>query len=179
MVHADDILAFWFDEAGPKHWFKQSDSFDAHCRDRYLPTIEAAARGECWPWRTTPRGRCAEIIVLDQLSRNVFRHSARAFAQDPMALTLAQEAVASGDDQRMSDDERYFSYMPYMHSESDVIHREAQRLFETLGNAEALRYEIAHRDVIRRFGRYPGRNAALGRDSSAEELAYLEKHGSF
>ena len=96
-----------------------------------------------------------------------------------MALALAQEAVASGDHLRMNADERYFAYMPYMHSESLAIHSEAQRLFEALGNAEALRYEVAHRKLLERFGRYPGRNAALGRESTEEELAHLEEHGSF
>lgn len=179
MVSADDIRAFWFDEAGPTRWFKRSRTFDELCRDRFLCTFEAAMRGECWAWRQTPAGRCAEIILLDQFSRNLFRDSPRAFAQDSMALALAQEAVASGDHLRMNADERYFTYMPYMHSESLAIHSEAQRLFEALGNAEALRYEVAHRELLERFGRYPGRNAALGRDSTEEELAHLQEHGSF
>ena len=123
-----------------------------------------------------PAGRCAEIIVLDQFSRNLFRGSARAFAQDGMALALAQEAVAAGADQRMTDDQRYFTYMPYMHAESLVVHEEALRLFTALGHAEALRFEKAHRDVIERFGRYPARNAVLGRESTAEELSYLENN---
>jgi uncharacterized protein (DUF924 family) len=175
----DNILSFWFEEAGPKRWFTKSEGFDVLCRERFLPMLEAAARGECFRWRTSAAGRCAEIIVLDQLSRNVFRGSARAFAQDGMALVLAQEAVAGGHDQAMTDDQRYFTYMPYMHSESLAVHDEALRLFEQLGNAEALRYERLHRDVIARFGRYPGRNGALVRASTDEELAYLEEHGGF
>lgn len=179
MVGADDILDFWFEEAGPKRWFKKSDDFDELCRQRYLPTLEAAARGECWTWRQTPAGRCAEIIVLDQFSRNLFRDSSRAFAQDSMALVLAQEAVASGDHLQMTADQRYFSYMPFMHSESLLVHDEALRLFSELGQKEALRYEHAHRAVIEKFGRYPGRNAALGRENTSEELTYLSENGGF
>jgi len=174
-----DILDFWFVEAGPKRWFRASDDFDRLCRERFLATLEAAARGECRAWRRTPEGRCAEIIVLDQLSRNVFRGTERAFAQDGMALVLAQEAVACGDDRRMNDDQRYFGYMPYMHSESRLVHEEALQLFKALGNPEALRYEIAHREVIERFGRYPARNVALARESTPEELAFLRTHGGF
>jgi uncharacterized protein (DUF924 family) len=179
MVTHNQVLQFWFDEAGPKHWFKQSDAFDALCKERFLPTLEAAIKGECWEWRQTPEGRCAEIIVLDQLSRNIFRSDARSYTQDGMALALAQEAVASGDDQRMNADERYFSYMPYMHSESLAVHEQGLQLFEALGNADALRYEKAHREVILQFGRYPSRNAVLGRHSTSEELEYLKSTPGF
>jgi len=179
MADPEDILRFWFKEAGPRRWFKRSDSFDALCRHRFLSTFEGACHGECWRWRDSPAGRCAEIIVLDQFSRNLFRGSARAFAQDGMALVLAQEAVRSGADRKMNRDQRYFAYMPYMHAESLAVHGEALRLFTDLGNAEALRYEHAHRDVIERFGRYPARNVALGRKSTPEEVAYLEAGGGF
>lgn len=174
MVSPHQLLRFWFDEAGPKHWFKQSHSFDALCKARFLPTLESAIKGECWEWRKTPAGRCAEIIVLDQLSRNLFRQDPRAYAQDGMALVLAQEAVTNKDDERMNADERYFCYMPYMHSESLAVHEEGLRLFEALGNPEALRYEKAHRDVIYQFGRYPSRNAALGRTNTQQEEVYLK-----
>ncbi len=179
MVRAQDILTFWFDEAGPKRWFKRSSDFDLMCRERFLPTLEAAAAGECWQWRETPAGRCAEILVLDQFSRNLFRDSARAFAQDGMALILAQEAVASGDHLHMTADQQYFTYMPYMHSESLLIHDEALRLFTDLGKPESLRYEKAHRAVLEQFGRYPGRNAALGRKSTPEEVDYLANNRGF
>lgn len=174
-----NVLDFWFEEAGPKRWFKKSATFDEICRARFLPTLEAAARGECWEWRSTPSGRCAEIIVLDQFSRNLFRDSARAFAADSIALVLAQEAVASGDHLKMTGDERYFTYMPYMHSESLAVHDEAVRLFEELGRPEPLRYEHAHKKVIEQFGRYPGRNAALGRKNTPDEVVYLETNGGF
>ncbi|WOJ96579.1 DUF924 family protein [Congregibacter brevis] len=173
MESAQAVLDFWFVESGSKRWFKQSDDFDALCRERFLPTLEAARLGECWKWRSTPEGRCAEIIVLDQFSRNLFREDLRAYTQDGIALVLAQEAVARGDDLRMNDDQRYFSYMPYMHSESLAVHKEGLRLFGALGNTEALRYAIAHEKVIAEFGRYPTRNADLGRTSTPEEEQYL------
>ena len=179
MSNTADILRFWFEEAGAKRWFKKSDAFDALCKERFSPTLAAASKGECWEWRKTPEGRCAEIIVLDQFSRNLYRNDARAYAKDGMALVLAQEAVANGDDQRMNADQRYFTYMPYMHSESLAVHEQGLRLFETLGNTEALRYEKAHRDVIQRFGRYPSRNAVLGRHSTTEELEYLKSTTGF
>ncbi|MEE4279692.1 MAG: DUF924 family protein [Halieaceae bacterium] len=179
MVGQKEILSFWFEESGPKNWFRKSGPFDAECRARFQTTLEAAAKGETWRWRSTPEGRCAEIIVLDQLSRNIYRGTAQAFAQDPMALTLAQEAVAGEWDRRMTTDQRYFTYMPYMHSESVLIHEEAMRLFTALGNDKALHYEKLHRDVIQRFGRYPGRNAALGRATSAAEAVYLAEEGGF
>jgi uncharacterized protein (DUF924 family) len=179
MTTPENILEFWFLEAGPKRWFKRSDAFDTLCRERFEAVHAAAARGECWTWRTTPAGRCAEIIVLDQFSRNLYRGAARAFAQDGMALVLAQEAVACGDDRVMEAGQRYFTYMPYMHSESPAVHDEALRLFEDLGNPEALRYERAHREVIQRFGRYPARNVALDRESTPAELTYLEQHPGF
>lgn len=175
----EDVLTFWFDEAGPELWFKKSDEFDALCRTRFLPSLEAASAGECWHWRKTPAGRCAEIILLDQFSRNVFRDSPRAFAQDAMALTLAQVAVANGDDLHMTPDERYFTYMPYMHSESLRVHEEAMRLFTALGHSKALQFQKAHRDVIETYGRYPGRNAALGRESTEAERKYLSTTRGF
>lgn len=174
-----EILHFWFEEAGKDAWFKQSDAFDALCGERFGATLAAARSGEYWNWRLTPAGRCAEIIVLDQFSRNLFRGSAQAFAQDSMALALAQVAVAAGDDLRMSPDERYFTYMPYMHSESLKVHDEAMRLFESLNRPEILRYEIAHRELVERFGRYPKRNAALGRESTEEELEFLASNKGF
>jgi uncharacterized protein (DUF924 family) len=173
------VLSFWFEELKPGDRFRRSDAVDAVIRERFLDTLEAATAGELWRWRETPPGRCAEIIVLDQFSRNLFRGSPRAFAQDGMALALAQEAVASGDDRHMNQNQRYFTYMPYMHSESLLVHDEALRLFTELGNATALHYEQRHREEIERFGRYPGRNAALGRESTDAELAWLAAGGGF
>ena len=118
------------------------------------------------------------MIVLDQFSRNIYRDDARAFAADPMALALAQQAVALGVDQSLPSAQRCFLYMPYMHSESRWVHERAVPLFESLGQPANLDFELKHKAIIDRFGRYPHRNALLGRESTAEELAFLEQPGS-
>jgi uncharacterized protein (DUF924 family) len=129
-------------------------------------------------WRTSAEGRLAEIIVLDQFSRNVCRDTPRAFAQDALALVLAQELVASGQDRSLPAAQRVFAYMPYMHSESALVHTHAVALFTQLGNERNLDFELRHKAIIDRFGRYPHRNAILGRTSSAQELAFLKEPGS-
>lgn len=174
MHTANDILKFWFVDHGREQWFGGGPDFDALLTRTFAETHAAVAAGEAWTWRDTPRGRLAEIIVLDQFSRQIHRGTAKAFAQDPMALTLAQEVVYAGLDQQFEPmPERMFLYLPFMHSESLVIHDEAVRLYATLEDEETMSYEIAHRDVLRRFGRYPRRNAALGRISTPEEEAYI------
>ena len=172
------VLHFWFDETPRTRWFARDEAFDAAIRARFGALHASAAQGELWAWRSTPAGRLAEIVVLDQFSRNLYRGSPRAFAQDGMALVLAQEAVAQGLDAGLSGDERAFLYMPYMHSESRVVQQESLRLFTALGQAENLRFAERHAEIIERFGRYPHRNAALGRTSTAEELAFLQQPGS-
>ncbi|MCE8015862.1 DUF924 domain-containing protein [Halomonas sp. MCCC 1A17488] len=174
----DAVIAFWFEELEPAQWFRKDAGLDGTIRDRFAALHDAAAAGELWQWRDTPRGRLAEILVLDQFSRNLFRDDSRAFAQDAMALVLAQEAVAQGCDRELEVGWRRFFYMPYMHSESLAIHGEALRLFDQPGLEDNLRYEHLHRDILLRFGRYPHRNAILGRESSEEELAFLEQPGS-
>lgn len=173
MQSAQDVIEFWFVEHGPEDWFSANPEFDRRLADAFAETHAAVARGEAWQWRETPDGRLAEIIVLDQFSRQLFRGSPQAFATDSMALALAQEAVAGGHDKALEQARRKFLYMPYMHSESLPIHDEAFRLFTSLGEEETLKYEVAHADCLRRFGRYPRRNAALGRQSTAEELEYI------
>ena len=173
MLTADDILKFWFVECTPAQWFGGGPDFDAQLTEKFTATHAAVAAGEAWTWRRTPRGRLAEVIVLDQFSRQIHRGTPRAFASDPMALALAQEAVYAGLDQQLTaSPERMFLYMPFMHSESLVVHEEAVRLFTALGNEEVLQFEIAHRDLLRRFGRYPRRNDTLGRVSTPEEVEY-------
>lgn len=178
-LSAQDILHFWFKEFGPDYWFKKDAAFDAVIRERFLEIHKIACAAELWQWRAEPLGRLAEIIILDQFSRNLFRDDARAFAQDAMALSLAQEAVAQGADEGMTQQQRQMLYMPYMHSESLAVHDEAIRLFTNLGQQEVLHYEKAHRDVIAQFGRYPHRNAVLKRPSTPAELAFLKEHPSF
>ena len=135
------------------------------------------ARGEAWPWRETAEGRLAELVVLDQLSRQLYRNSPVAFAQDKMALALAQEAIAGGHDMAVDRERVMFFYMPFMHAESLVIQEEGVRLFEAMGNEDTAAYMRAHRDTIARFGRFPFRNAALGRQSTPEEEAYMREQG--
>jgi len=177
-VNPQDVLHFWFDEATPQQLFKKDAAFDVEIRARFAETHQAAARGELAAWRDTPDGRLAEIIVLDQFSRNLFRDDARAFATDGMALVLAQEAVRAGADRSIPEARLAFLYMPFMHSESRAIHVEAERLFRHPGLEDNYRFELKHKAIIDRFGRYPHRNVVLGRASTPEEIAFLQKPGS-
>lgn len=173
MQQAEDVLKFWFEESSSEDWFGGKAEFDERLKARFYDLHAKVAAGEAWTWRKDAMGRVAEIIVLDQFSRQFYRGDARAFAQDPMALTLAQELVAQGLDQNLDHDPRMFAYMPYMHSESLVIHQEAMRLFRSLESEDILNYEIAHKQLLEKFGRYPKRNQALGRASTDEEIEYI------
>lgn len=177
-MQPQSILHFWFEELTPKQHFTKDSALDESIRTRFGATLEAAARCELWAWRTTPEGRLAEIIVLDQFSRNVYRDTPRAFAQDALALVLAQELVASGQDRNLPVAQRIFAYMPYMHSESALVHTQAVALFSQPGMEYNLDYELRHKAIIDRFGRYPHRNAILGRSSTPEELVFLSEPGS-
>ena len=174
----EQFLDYWFNVLEPSQWWTKDDALDRALRDRFLPTLEAAARCELYGWRTDAQGRLAEIIVLDQFSRNIHRGTPLAFACDPMALALAQEAVRAGADRALPVERRAFLYMPYMHSESARIHQDAERLFRTQAPQANHQAELQHKASIDRFGRYPHRNAILGRTSSAEELAFLQQPGS-
>lgn len=171
------VLSFWFEEIEPRKWFTSSARFDRQLRERFLPLLQAAAAAELSDWRSSHAGRLAEIIVLDQFSRNIYRGTAQAFAQDPMALALAQEAVAAGALLSLPPDQRHFLLLPYMHSESPVIHRIAEPLFRDYAPA-GHPHEVQHRAIIDRFGRYPHRNNILGRTSTAQEREFLQQPGS-
>ena len=177
-MKAQPILDFWFKELTPKQWFAKSDELDNTIAKRFSDTLKAAKKGELWHWRETPHGRLAEVIVLDQFSRNIYRGSPRAFEQDVIALVLAQEAVEKGADKSLDASEKAFLYMPYMHSESQCIHEEALRLFKALGQTGNLDFEIKHKVIIDRFGHYPHRNDILGRVSTEEERAFLKEPNS-
>jgi len=177
-MQAQAVLDFWFTELSPKQHFAKDAALDEAIRARFGLTLEAAARCEMFAWRTTPEGRLAEIIVLDQFSRNVYRDTPQAFAQDPLALALAQELVASGQDRSLPLVQRGFAYMPYMHSESAVVHAQAVAVFSQPGMEDTLRFELHHKAIIDRFGRYPHRNGILGRSSTADELEFLSGPGS-
>jgi uncharacterized protein (DUF924 family) len=177
-MQAQDILDFWFKELTDKQHFAKDAALDEVIRTRFGQLLEAAARCELFAWRATPGGRLAEIVVLDQFSRNIFRDTPRAFAQDGLALVLAQELVTSGQDRSLSTNQRRFAYMPYMHSESPLMHAEAVQLFAQPGLENGLDFELRHQAIIARFGRFPHRNAILGRTSTAAELAFLGEPGS-
>ena len=177
-MQPQSILDFWFTQLTPKHHFAKDAALDEAIRTHFGATLEAAARCELFAWRTTPEGRLAEILVLDQFSRNIYRDTPQAFAQDALALALAQELVASGQDRSLHLAQRSFAYMLYMHSESALVHTQAALLFAQPGLEDTLRFEQRHQAIIERFGRYPHRNAILGRESTPEELAFLSEPGS-
>ena len=177
-VSPETVLQFWFEELTARQHFAKDAALDAAIGTRFGITLEAAARCELFAWRATAPGRLAEILVLDQFSRNVYRDTPRAFAHDAMALVLAQELVAGGHDRALPPAQRAFAYMPYMHSESAAIHAQAMVLFDQPGLENALDFERRHRDIIERFGRYPHRNAVLGRASTPQETEFLTQPGS-
>ena len=177
-VTAQTILDFWFEELSSQDWFRKSDELDTTIRTRFETTLIAARQCELYEWRTDIRGRLAEIIVLDQFSRNIHRDTPLAFAADPLALGLAQEAVQTGEDTTLKTDERAFLYMPYMHSESALIHETAETLFSALPTDHYLSFEQSHRAIIDTYGRYPHRNDILGRTTSDEERDFLAKPNS-
>lgn len=178
MKSPQEILQFWFNELTPHARFANDAELDHKIRDRFLSLHADVVAGKAESWRKTPEGRLAEIIVLDQFSRNMFRNLAKAFSFDDMALKLAQECVALGDDQKLSSEQQAFVYMPYMHSEDRQIHEQAVVLFSQKGLEFNLKYEMMHKKIIDRFGRYPHRNQALQRASTAEELEFLKEEGS-
>jgi uncharacterized protein (DUF924 family) len=172
------VFDFWFHEITPAQHWKVDPAFDQLIRERFSQVHAQANCGELYEWRREPAGRLSEIIVLDQFSRNMFRGGAAAFASDVLALVLAQEAVAAGADQALTAEQRVFLYMPYMHSESKSIHEVAVRLFEANGIQNNIDFELRHKAIIDRFGRYPHRNDILGRVSTAEEVEFLKQPGS-
>lgn len=172
------VLTFWFEEIEPRMWWKSDASFDNLIRQRFHSLLQRAIQGELYDWRAEPKGRLAEVIVLDQFSRNIFRGTPQAFSQDAMALILAQEAIAAGADQALSQIERVFLYLPFMHSESKRIHEWGERLFRDNGLQDNYDFELKHKAIIDRFERYPHRNEILGRVSTAEEIEFLKQPGS-
>lgn len=187
MATAADVFAFWFGNppaAQPRReWFQKDAAFDTLIRTRFGAAIEDALAGGLQDWDATPAGTLARIVLLDQFTRNSFRDTPRAFAGDALALAAAQAVVARGGDQQLPPLQRWFVYMPYEHSESREVQRESLRLFDALAAADpaladARQYAHRHADIIQRFGRYPHRNAVLGRVSTAEEEAFLREPGS-
>lgn len=171
-----DVLAFWR-AAGPKKWFAKDDSFDAEIGSRFFATYEAAARGQLADWEATPDGALALVIVLDQFPRNMFRADARAYAADAIARGVANRAIARGFDRQAPETERHFFYLPFEHSEDLADQERCVALIRVLNDAELLRWAELHADIIRRFGRFPHRNAVLGRTTTAAEQDFLDHDG--
>lgn len=180
IVSWKEVLDFWFD---PKHLplhFEANTEFDELIRSKFLDTWKAASEGLLVHWRKNIKGRLAEIIVLDQFSRNLWRDDIRSYTQDKMTIVLAQEALNHPDYNKLSSLEKKYILLPFMHSESLELHNWAYKYFLELGDKEFMRYEMLHREVLEKFGRYPYQNKELGRKSTAEEIKYLkEKDGKY
>ena len=174
----NDVLTYWFEELSPQQWWEKSDRLDDEITKRFTEIHHQASQGELFHWRETAKGCLAEIIILDQFSRNMFRNTAKSFAQDPLALALSQQAIALGKDQRLNAIERNFLYMPFMHSESSLIHQQACQLFKENGLENNYQSELHHFDIINKYGRYPHRNDILNRQSSSEEIKFLTQPNS-
>ncbi|MEK1930636.1 MAG: DUF924 family protein [Pararhizobium sp.] len=173
-----EILSFWFDELRPEHWFNPPVWLDEQCDRRFRTTHLALSRAVGAEWRETPENRLAAVIVLDQMPRNMYRASPLAFATDGLALREARLAVDAGADQEMTVDQRAFLYLPFEHSENLVDQTRSVKLCTDLGNADYLNFAIRHCEIIRKFGRFPHRNAILGRVSTAAEIDFLSQPGS-
>ncbi len=173
-----DVLELWFAELEPRQWWVKDEVLDREIEARFGSLHNDAIAGKLYVWREEAVGRLAEIIILDQFSRNIYRDKPEAFAYDGMALVLAQEAVRIGADQEFEAPEKAFFYMPYMHSESMAIHTQAVKLFDQPGSEFNLEFELKHKAIIDRFGRYPHRNAVLGRESTSKEIEFLTQPDS-
>ncbi|MFD2166473.1 DUF924 family protein [Thalassotalea euphylliae] len=177
-MQAIDVIHYWFEELTPQQWWIKDNKLDMQITNRFAQLHRQAMQGELFRWRETALGSLAEVIVLDQFSRNIYRDTAKSFAADPLALALAQQAISKSYDKEVSEQQRGFFYLPFMHSESVIIHKEAVKLYKELGNENNLSFELQHQAIIERFGRYPHRNSILGRQSTSEEQAFLKEPGS-
>lgn len=175
----NELLAFWFSEPVKKLWFNSTPEFDAQLKEKYLNLVERAERGELDSWAGEARGALALVIILDQLPLNIFRQQARSFATEGKAQEIAAQAVDNNLDQQLPDEQKAFMYLPFMHSEDLALQDKSVALFERAGLAENLKYAKHHRELIRRFGRFPHRNKILGRESTPEETSYLNSKEAF
>lgn len=172
------VLKFWFEELKPNEWWGKNERLDHLINERFLHLHHQAIKGELWSWRTNPAGSLAEIIIIDQFSRHIYRNKPKSFLYDGMALVLAQNALAKKFDEQLSTIQKSFLYLPYMHSESMQIHEEAVRLYQLPGLEDNYDFELKHKAIIDRFGRYPHRNKILGRISTPEEIEFLQGENS-
>ena len=174
-----ELLAFWFSEPVKKLWFDSTPEFDAQLKQKYLPLVERAERGDLDSWAEDALGALALVIILDQFPLNMFRDQARSFATESKARQIAEYAVDHGLDQQLSAEQKAFVYLPFMHSENPADQDKSVELFEQAGLTENLRFANHHRELIRRFGRFPHRNRILGRESTVEEIDYLNSKEAF
>ena len=177
MTTPEDVLDFWFGEATPVQWFAKDDGFDVALRSRFGALHDEAAAGGLGDWEATADGRMALILVLDQMSRNLYRGDAHAYATDPLARHYATRAVGLGLDKQVEATLRPFLYLPFEHSEDPIDQEHSMRLFGALDDPESARWARVHHDIIVRFGRFPHRNAALGRATTPTEQAFLDNGG--
>ncbi|MDZ4741249.1 MAG: DUF924 family protein [Alphaproteobacteria bacterium] len=177
-MHYQDILDFWFGELTPLQWYKADTNLDAAIVQRFEPAYRELSLLVPPSWREGARSILAAVIMLDQFPRNMFRRLPQAFATDATALALSQEAIEKNFDSELNEAERQFLYMPFQHAEDRALQTRSVQLFERLGNANVLDFAHRHRTIIERFGRFPHRNAIMGRPSSAEELEFLKQPGS-
>lgn len=169
----DKLLDFWFAEETKARWYKSTDAFDQLCRDRFGDLAAKAADGDLTAWERSADGALAVCLLLDQMPRNLHRGTAKAFVADPKAVAVSERAIEHGFDQQLDLERRKFLYMPFMHSERLADQERCVALSEALNDEDTLRFAIEHADIIRRFDRFPHRNGILGRDSTAEEKAFL------
>jgi uncharacterized protein (DUF924 family) len=174
VVSYHDVLKFWFEEINPEDWYNKDENLDLKMTERFIALHSAVVACECSSWRVDPEGRLAEILVIDQFSRNIYREDPKAFIYDPMALALAQETIRGNHHKNFNPFYRQFLYMPFMHSESQYIHNTSMLLFSEPGLEDSFQYELQHKDIIDRFGRYPHRNKILNRVSTPEEEEFLK-----
>lgn len=176
---AHELLEFWFSEQAEKRWFNSTSEFDNELRDRYAALYEAACRGELEHWRDAADAALALVILFDQIPLNIFRGQARGFASEAMAREVAAGAIDRGWDKALSDKQKVFMYLPFMHSENLADQDRSVTLYTAAGLENNLRFARHHREIVRRFGRFPHRNAILGRPSTAEELEWLASKEAF
>jgi uncharacterized protein (DUF924 family) len=174
-----DVLRFWFEEIPREAWFRKDEGVDKQISSRFDKLYEQLSRELPQSSFSSPEGALAAVIVLDQFSRNMFRGTAKAFATDSLALSLAEKAVAAGFDQKLTTDQRVFLYLPFEHCEDRAVQARSLELFTALGVAEFVPFAQGHKDIIDRFGRFPHRNAILGRVSTPEEIEFMKTHKGY
>jgi uncharacterized protein (DUF924 family) len=178
-VSAEDIIGFWFKEIDKSNWFNSTPEFDAYLRERFQGVVRDALNDRLDSWKETPDGSLALVVVLDQFPLNMYRGEAQSFAGESKSREVARNAIDQNFDQSLTDDKKAFLYMPFMHSENIKDQNLSVTLFEKAGLEKNLRFAEHHREIIKRYGRFPHRNKIIGRESSADEIAYLNSGKAF